>query len=79
MSVRCKFKVVSITRRKHWDSAKGDLFDISMSPVSGGSEENKAFFDSTPSGEIKFGTINQAAAEALTLGGEFYVDITKAE
>lgn len=78
MSVRCKFVVSSITRRKHWDKSKGDIFDIEMNPVSSGSDENKAFYEATPSGQIKFGTVNQAAAEQLELGAEYYVDITPA-
>ena len=78
MSVRCKFTVISVTRRKHWDRAKGDLFDIEMHPVSSGSDENKAFYEATPNGAIKFGTVNQAAAESLELGAEYYIDISPA-
>jgi len=78
MSVRCKFTVTSITRRKHWDKSKGDIFDVKLSPVSGGSEENKAFYEATPSGGIEFGTINQAAAESMELGKDYYIDISPA-
>lgn len=76
MTVRAKFYVNEITRRKHWDRAKGDVFTVKMTPVTDGSEENKAFYAATPSGSIELGTVNQAAAESLSLDAEFYVDFT---
>lgn len=44
MSVRAKFKVEEITRRKHWDKEKGEIQTIKLQPVTSGSEENKAFY-----------------------------------
>ena len=34
---------------------------IVLFPVTGGTDENKAFWQATPSGEIKLGTVNAAA------------------
>lgn len=76
--VRAKFFVQSITYTKHWDKQKGHVATIELCPVTGGSEENKAFFDSTPTGNIRVGTVNQEAAAAFEIGTEFYVDFTPA-
>jgi hypothetical protein len=53
---------------------------VEFRAVGGTSEENKKFFTSTPSGEIKL-QISAIAAESLGLdqgkiSSEFYVDIT---
>lgn len=77
MSVRAKFKVQSITETKHWDSAKPNMFTITMNPVSSGSEENKSFFEATPSGEIKM-TVTNGVGKQFPVGTEFYVDFTSA-
>lgn len=76
MTVRAKFVVNSITRRKHWDKTKSDLFDVKLSPVTGGSAENNSFYAASPGGSIDLVTINAEAANALPLGGEVYVDFT---
>lgn len=48
--------------------------DSSGKPI-GTSDENAAFWSSTPSGSIHLGTVNQAAIEEFlsSLGKEFYV------
>lgn len=79
MTVRAKFKVDSITRQKHWDAAKGEFQTIDLSPVGGNSPENAAFYAATPSGSIKLSTINKEAGSYFELGGEYYIDFTKAE
>lgn len=78
MSVRAKFKVDSITRTKHWDAAKGEVQTIRLSPVTSGSEENKAFYAATPSGSIDLATLNEGAGKQFELGQEYYVDFTPA-
>jgi hypothetical protein len=77
--VRAKFTVQRVERTLHWDRSKGELQTIVLSPVSDGSGENKKFFEATPSGEIKLGTVNAEAAAAFELGKSYYVDFTKAE
>ena len=68
MTVRTKFKVVSITEHE------GAIRTAKLQAVSSGSEENKAFFKWTPSGSIQLGTLNPAAAAQFVPGKEFYVD-----
>lgn len=46
--------------------------------VTDGSDENKAFFASTPSGTLSFETVNEAAAKAFRHGQHYYLDLTPA-
>jgi len=90
MSVRAKFKVRLIERSTYSRSKKdGDGVDrlvdyemqtIVLSPVYSNdpSSENRAFWNATPSGEIKLGTINMEAAKHFELGREYYIDFTPA-
>lgn len=79
MSVRAKFVCQSVTRTQHWDKAKGEVQIIRLSPVTSGSEENKAFYDATPGGNIELATLNTQAGNYFELGKEYYLDFTKAE
>lgn len=78
MSVRAKFKVESVTTRANWQRDKGHIGTVRLVPVMDGSEENKRFYDATPSGAIELGTINQDALKQFEIGREFYVDFTPA-
>lgn len=51
---------------------------IYLSPVSGGSAEDKAFHTATPSGNIELVTVNEQAAADLILGESYYVSFEKA-
>ena len=55
-----------------------EMQSVKMVPVSGGSVDNKTFWDATPNGEIKLGIINQAAWSTFELDREYYVDFTPA-
>lgn len=79
MTVRAKFKVTRTSQSKHWQEGKGPIHEITLQPVVGGSPENDKFYEATPCGEIKLGTINDAAAKFFPLGGEVYVDFTLVE
>ena len=62
MKVRAKFRVQSIKRWKAWDGK--EQHTVEMSPVTGDdSDENKKFWDATPSGKIEIGC---AMAETAT-------------
>lgn len=93
MTIRCKMKVVSIGRRMGtrdsgrkradgtsiWEAC--ETRDVELAAVFGGAganDENKKFWAATPSGSIKFNTLNVAIADALELDREYYVDITPA-
>ena len=79
--VRAKFSVNAITNRqgsKYNETTK--LYDpcvvstIELWPVCGGSEENKKFFASTPSGKIELGCCNQEAVKMFELSKEYFID-----
>lgn len=53
-----------------------DGHNIVLEPVIGGSEENKSFWNWTPSGRLEFSTINDKAAEMFVEGDEYYVDVS---
>lgn len=46
-------------------------------PVTSGSDENKEFFQYTPSGKIELGTINEKVS--FEIGKEYYLDFSPAE
>jgi len=61
------------------DAQTGGASLISLSPVYTGSEENKAFFASSPGGTIMFYCTNPAATAVFKQGKEYFVDFTPAE
>jgi hypothetical protein len=56
----------------------GGARSIKLNVVYGESAENKAFFQSTPSGEINVSIVRPEVAAQLEIGKEFYVDFTPA-
>ena len=84
MSVRCKFKVNSITIKGEngYDKYEPcELATIKMSPVYANNDpkhENSQFWDASPMGSFELSTVNMSAVDQLTLDGEFYIDITPA-
>lgn len=74
----CKFRIASIKRVKYHDSVPEQRV-VEMSPVYGNSPENKAFFDSTPSGKLEFTTSNLPAIDGMDLSKEYYITIRAAE
>lgn len=71
--VRLKFKV---TKKSEFMGYNGKrLGAVELYPVADGSEENKAFYNATPTGKIEFGTINAAAVDALPLNAEVFVTL----
>ena len=77
MTVRAKFKVHSITRQAGWGGAK-ECNTIKLGPVTSGSDENKSFYASTPSGSIEIGVVHKEVSDRFEIGQEFYVDFTPA-
>lgn len=78
MQVRAKFTVTEKAQRKY--GADGVLqTTVKMSPVTSGSDENKEFYQYTPSGNIDLGTVNPSVVDAFEIGKEYYVDFTPAE
>lgn len=71
--IRAKFNVAEITKFGNGGGAK-----VILNPVMGNSEENKQFWEYTPSGKIELHITNQKAIDEFDFG-EYYVDFTKAE
>ena len=88
MSVKAKFKVARFESQifqKH-NKETGRYEDVEMRTVvlapvysDDPQSENKKYWDFTPSGEIKLGTVNPAAWEYFGLGEEHYVTFERAE
>ena len=77
MKIRAKFKVQSVKRWKTWDGK--EQHTVEMSAVSGNdSDENKKFWEATPSGKIEIGCAKAETAGLFILGNEYYVDFTPA-
>ena len=72
MTVRAKFKVMSVTE------SEGGLKSARLHPVTSGSPENSEFYKWTPGGSIDLSTMNPAAADQFVPGREFYVDFIPA-
>lgn len=86
LAVRAKFKVQAKTlrmgQRRGEDGQYRDMEvdSVDMTPVtSDSSEENKAFWFSTPTGSINMGMVNKPAADYFQLGKEYYVTFELAE
>lgn len=76
MSVRAKFLV---TEKKQSHSTPESVFTITMNPVTSGSPENDTFYKYTPGGQLVLSVLNPAAAAVFEVGGQYYLDITRAE
>jgi len=68
-----KFKVGSTT------NFGNNNVEANLSPVIGGSEENKSFSLYTPSGSIKLHITNPEVTDFFEAGAEYYVEFKKAE
>jgi hypothetical protein len=79
--VRAKFYVQRVEKTKYGHAPnQQEMTTLVLAPVYSAEPgtENKTFWDATPTGEIKLGTVNKAAADQFELGEEYYIDFTKA-
>lgn len=76
MTVRCKYTCNKVVKSTAWSDKTKFLYEAEFSPVMDGSEENKKFYDATPSGHLKVGTYKQDVFEP---GKSYYIDITEAD
>jgi len=92
MAVRAKFRLNSFTTDLHnkpgrkqdgtldWQNCTPvEKRTLNFTPVTAGDEEDKAFWDATPSGSIQLGTVNPEAWKHFELGKTYYLDFTLAE
>lgn len=81
-SVRAKFKVVAVeTYETPAGSARVKLCPVHSSLINGTwvvNEENKSFWQATPSGELTMQINNPEAAKKFKPGQEYYLDFTLA-
>lgn len=73
-TVRAKFRCNSVT---DFGDRNGRL--VKLSPVTSGSEENKGFWNATPSGTLEMHINNEHAAEQFIAGKSYYLDFTPAD
>lgn len=75
---RCKMVCQRQEKYKGWSGATASpfLYNYKFSAVTGDSEENKKFFEATPSGELNVSTVR---ADFFEVGKSYYIDITEAE
>ena len=85
MVVRAKFRLNSYTTELYdmWKENKSigkvEKRTLNFTPVYGtGSDENKAFWDATPSGSLQLGVVNPEAWKEFELGKEYYLDFMPA-
>lgn len=76
MATRCKFCCQSKREYQHWNTNKPNLYEYEFMPVTGGSEENKQFFEATPTGSLKVSTVRDGSFE---VGKSYYIDMFLAE
>lgn len=76
MATRAKFTCYEITDH-NYKAVKTQ--DVLLRPVGGDTAENKLFFASTPSGEIKLTNLKPEVAAQFESGATYYVDFTEAE
>ena len=94
MAVRAKFRLNSYTTEMHTmgyerkpgtdepdysKPIKAEKRTLNMTPVTSGSEEDKAFWNASPSGSIQLGVVNQEAWKHFELERTYYVDFTPAD
>lgn len=70
---RCKFQCQSVTKAKYGEKL---LYTAEFQAVYAGSEENKKFFEWTPSGTLRLGVYKEDLFEP---GKEYYLDISECE
>lgn len=71
--VRAKFYCNSITHEFNNGTT------VVLHPVTNGSEENKNFYQWTPSGNITLNVVKRSTSESFEIGKEYYVDFKPCE
>ncbi len=77
-STRAKFKCMHIMRGEY--EGGGESFEVVLTPVNqyDNTEENRDFWEATPSGKIELVITNKDARKFFTPGKSYYVDFTEA-
>lgn len=74
ISVQCKFHCQSVTKTmyRQGNGTEKPLYTAEFHAVTDGSEENKKFFEWTPSGSLKIGVYKE---DLFQPGQDYYLDI----
>ena len=76
MITRCKFTCQSVKKKTDWRDKSRFLYEAEFSIVYESTEENKKFFDATPSGSFNISTYKE---DVFTPGKDYYLDISEVE
>ena len=76
-TVVCKF--IFSAMKTELDYKKRKVYSLEFHPVAGDSEENKKFWEATPSGVFNFQTINEEAAKFFEFGHEYLCYLQRSE
>lgn len=83
--VRAKFKCMELVQKYQYTDQHGDDVvqpTVTLRPVyagGGASEEDKAFWDATPNGELHMTITNTAAVETFEIGKDYYLTFEPVE
>jgi hypothetical protein len=77
MSVKAKFICNTISKSKFSKLDQGSA-TVTLTPVVSGSDENKEFWQYTPSGKVEMQIKNEAAEKYFEVGAEYYLTFEKA-
>jgi hypothetical protein len=79
MATRCKFLCTSVKKFSasgwHTEPKADFMYEAEFQAVTGGSDENKKFFASTPTGSLKVSTVRD---DMFQPGKEYFLDISAA-
>jgi len=75
MTTRCKFTCVSVKKIKGWSGVEHFVYEAEFRAVQSDSEENKKFFQYTPTGTLAIGTYKENVFE---VGKDYYLDLSEA-
>ena len=79
MTVKAKFKIASVNKSAGWQAEHPFVYEVTAYPVTGGSDENKSYYASTPSGQLKIGGLSESVASNFVPGKDYYLTIEAAE
>ncbi|MET3699354.1 hypothetical protein SAMN05877753_1027 [Bacillus oleivorans] len=78
MSVKAKFVCTNVNKQK-WGKQDEGSTTVVLKAVTSDSEENKKFWQYTPSGHLEMTIKNEAAEKYFELGEEYYLTFEKAD
>lgn len=79
MNTRSKFICQSVMNTKYAGGESHTVILTPVTPYNSDGEENKTFWDATPSGEIKLTITNKSAVDVFQPGKKYYVDFIPAD